>query len=151
MSDQSSSTTLIIPFMRPIYDGLADYAYPLLRVTAGAIFIRHGYAKLFGGLEGTTKFFTNLGLEPAGALVVYVGSVEFFGGILLILGLLTRPVAALAAINLFVAMFLVHWGNGFFWNKGGIEFPLMWGLVMIVIFIRGGHTLSIDRQLKREF
>ena len=58
MRDQPSSTTLIFPFMQPIYDGLADDAYPLLRVTAGAIYIRHGYAKLIGGLEGTTNFFT---------------------------------------------------------------------------------------------
>ena len=108
--------------MRPIYDGLADYAYPLLRVTSGAIYIQHGYAKLFGGLEGTAKFFTNVGLEPAGALVVYVGSVEFFGGILLILGLLTRPVAALAAINLIVAMFHVHWSNGFSGTKAVLNF-----------------------------
>jgi len=137
--------------MLPIYDSLADYAYPLLRVAAGGIFIPHGYVKLFVNFEGTTAFFTNIGLEPAGLLVAYVGAVEFFGGILLVLGLLTRPVAALAAINLAIAMFYVHWSNGFFWNKSGFEFPLLWALIMIVIFIRGGQNLSIDTRLNREF
>ena len=56
----------------------------------------HGYDKLFGGAyKGMVGFFTKLGLEPANVLVGYVGSIEFFGGILIALGLLARPFAGL--------------------------------------------------------
>lgn len=152
MTDEASTRKLIVPFMAPIYDGLADYAYPILRVAAGLIYVRHGYDKLFGGaFNGTVGFFTKLGLEPAAALVTYVGIIEFFGGILIALGLLTRPFAACAAINLFAAAFYVHWSNGYAWNKGGYEYALLWGLVMVVIFIRGGHHHSVDKAIGREF
>ena len=152
MNDQDTSSKLVFSFMRPVYEGLADFAYPLLRVTAGLMFVTHGYMKLFGGwFDGTVKFFTKLGLEPAEVLVTYVGIVEFFGGILIAIGLLTRPLALLTAINLFVLVFYVHWGPGFFWNKGGYEFVLLWGMVMVAIFIRGGHRHSVDSRMSWEF
>ena len=152
MSDQDSTTKRILPFMSPIYDGLADYAYTILRVAAGLTLVPHGYGKLFGGgLDGTAGFFTKIGLEPAMALATYVGVTEFFGGILIALGLLTRPFAGFAAINLFVAAFYVHWSKGFLWGSGGYEYPLLWGLIMLVIVIRGGHRHSLDKMIGREF
>ena len=50
-----------------------------------------------------------------------------------------------------VAAFYVHWGNGFFWNKGGYEYPLMWGILALMILIRGAGAYSVDRKLGREF
>lgn len=152
MSESSSATKRIFSFMDPVYEGLADYAYPLLRVTAGLMYVPHGYGKLFGGkFDGTVGFFSKVGLEPAAALVTYVGVTEFFGGLLIALGLLTRPFAAFAAINLFFGAFYIHWSKGFLWGGGGYEYPLLWGLVMVVIFIRGGHHYSLDRKIGREF
>ena len=151
MSNGETSTSLYFSFMKPVYDGLADFSYPLVRVATGAIYVPHGYQKLFENFSGTAAFFTKLGLEPASALTAYVGCIELFGGLAIALGILTRPFAALAAINLFVATFYVHWGNGFAWNKGGYEYPLLWALVMVGIFIRGGHRYSLDRKLGREF
>ncbi len=84
-------------------------------------------------------------------LATYVGCIEFFGGLAIILGLLTRPFAGLAAITLFVAAFYVHWGNRFAWLAKGYKFPMLWALVMVVIFIRGGHHHSLDRKLGRGF
>ena len=151
MSDQEPSKRLVFPFMKPVYDGLADYAYPLLRVTAGLIYVPHGYQKLFGGrFDGTAAFFTKMGLPAPEALTAYVGISEFFGGIAIALGLLTRPFAAMAAVNLFVGAFLVHWGSGFFWTGRGYEYPLLWALVMVVIFIRGGHHMSLDKRMSWE-
>ena len=57
----------------------------------------------------------------------------------------------MAAVNLFVGAFLVHWGSGFFWTQRGYEYALLWGLVMVVIFIRGGHHRSLDRRMGWEF
>ena len=151
MSNQGTSTRIIFPFMKPVYDSLADYAYPLLRVTAGLIFVPHGWQKFFERFDGTVAFFAKIGLEPAAALVTYVALVELVGGLAIALGLLTRPFALMAAVNLFVAAFYVHWAKGFPWTGGGYEYPLLWALVMVVIFIRGGHHCSLDRKIGREF
>ncbi|MFQ5973325.1 MAG: DoxX family protein [Alphaproteobacteria bacterium] len=50
-----------------------------------------------------------------------------------------------------VAIFAVHLVNGFFWFKGGYEYPLLWGIVALAIFFRGGGELSVDRRIGREF
>ena len=70
----------------------------------------------------------------------YIGNLEFFGGILLAIGLLTRPVAA----------FHVHLKVGWFWTGRGMEIPLYLLLICLAIFIRGGGALSVDRTLGRE-
>ncbi len=148
MGNPRSTSKRIVPFMAPIYDGLADYTYLILRVGAGLIFVPHGYAKLFGGnFDNAVKFFTKLGLEPAVALVSYVGIVEFFGGLAIALGLLTRPFAGLMTLNMLVVMFHVYWSAGY----ARLSFPLVLALVMLVIFIRGGHKQSIDSRIGWEF
>ena len=117
----------------------------------------HGAGKLFGwfggrGLDGTAQGFAqHLGLEPGMLWAVVVGATEFFGGLFLAIGFLTRPAAVGVTILMAVAVFQVHMPNGFFWNKGGYEFVLLWGIVMIVIFIRGGHRHSVDSRISREF
>lgn len=45
----------------------------------------------------------------------------------------------------------IHWGAGFLWTQRGYEYPLLWGLVMVVIFIRGGHHRSLDKRMSWEF
>jgi putative oxidoreductase len=117
----------------------------------------HGAQKLFGwfggyGLEGTGGFFSqNLGLEPGLLWAALVGGVEFFGGLLLALGLLTRPAALAIAVVMAVAVLAVHLPNGFFWTSGGYEYPLLWGLIALAIAFKGGAELSLDRALGREF
>ena len=49
-----------------------------------------------------------------------------------------------------VSVFAVHLGNGFFWTNGGYEYPLLWGLIALAIFFRGGGELSLDRKIGRE-
>jgi putative oxidoreductase len=154
-STESSRSKLFFPVMQPVYDGLSPYVYTALRVMAGLFLIPHGAGKLFSlwnhSLEATTGFFAKLGLEPAFPLAVLVGATEFFGGILIAIGLFTRPVAAMAAVLLFVAAFKVHWEHGFFWNVRGIEYAVFWGVVCILIVIRGGGPHSVDARIGREF
>jgi putative oxidoreductase len=139
------------------YLRVSGLAEPLIRVTAGVLLVPHGAQKLFGwfggyGLEGTGGFLSDqLGLEPGVLWALLVGGVEFFGGLFLALGLLTRPVAAAIAIVMAVAVFRVHLGNGFFWTNGGYEYPLMWGLVALAFVLRGGGPISIDARIGREF
>ncbi|MBM3600467.1 MAG: DoxX family protein [Alphaproteobacteria bacterium] len=143
----------IVPAAAGIYEPLMPYAYPLVRIVAGGFLAPHGYPKLFvaGRAEQTAGFFSKVGLEPALQLVYLVGVTEFVGGILIALGLLTRPAAIGAAILLAVAAFKVHLANGFFWTTGGLEYPLMWCLIMVAIAIKGGGAYSIDRRIGKEF
>ncbi len=146
----------IIPALAPLYESLSGLSYPLIRVAAGLILVPHGAQKLFGwfggyGLEGTAGFFSGqLGLEPGMFFAVLVGSTEFFGGLMLALGLLTRPVAITIAIVMAVAI-SVHVPDGFFWTNGGYEYPLMWGLIALAIALKGGGEYSLDRKIGHEF
>ncbi|WP_119681079.1 DoxX family protein [Indioceanicola profundi] len=136
-----------------IADKAAPLAYPLVRATAGLLLIPHGAQKLFGwfggyGLSATGEFFaTQLGMQPGWLFALGAGMVEFFGGLALVLGLLTRPAALAIAVLMAVAVFSVHLPNGFFWTDGGYEYPLMWGLIAIAIFLQGGGRYSLDRRL----
>ena len=75
--------------------------------------------------------------HPGILFALLAGLVEFFGGLALVLGLLTRPAALAVTFMLGVAL-TVHTANGFFWTNGGIEYPLLWALTAFGIFLRGG-------------
>ncbi len=153
MSDTTvDKSRLIIPGLAGLYQSIAGYSWLIVRVTTGALLIPHGYVKLFGGaMAGTAGFMDSLGLSPGVFWVWVIALLEFFGGIMLVVGLLTRPIAAMVLGFMAVAAFYVHWGNGFFWNAGGYEYPLMWGILALVVLARGGGEYSLDRKLGREF
>lgn len=122
----------------------------LLRLTAGVIFIAHGAQKLFGlfggyGLEGTGQWMASIGLEPGYLMALAAGSAEFFGGIALLLGLLTRPAALALAVTMVVAIFTVHIQNGLFMDNNGYEFGLALFVIAIALVLNGGGKLSLDR------
>jgi putative oxidoreductase len=117
--------------------------------------VPHGAQKLFGwfggsGVEATGQFFAaKLGLPASLALVA--GVIEFFGGLALAAGVLTRPVAALVFGLMAVAAVQVHLPAGFFWTDGGYEYPLLWSIVALSYVIRGGGRYSVDALVAREF
>jgi putative oxidoreductase len=145
---ETSRQVSAIPAISPITQALSPFAEPLIRVTAGLLLVPHGAQKLFGwfggyGIEATSQFFSSkLGL-PA-SLAVVAGLVEFFGGLMLALGLATRVVAALVVGLMTVAVTQVHLGAGFFWTSGGFEYPLFWGIVALAFVLRGGGRYSLD-------
>ena len=141
----------IIKALYPIYDALDPIAYPMIRFVAGVMMIPHGYGKVFGGIEGTTKFFASVGLEPALILAWYIGLLELVGGICVALGFLTRFMSAQLIGLLAVATFYIHLPSGFIWVKGGYEYPLFWMVVMMAITIKGGEKLSLDNLMAKEF
>ena len=154
MSNQSSPVLPLIPALAPLTRGLSPLAEPMLRATAGLFLMPHGAQKLFGwfggyGLDATGQFFaTKLGLPPALALVT--GLIEFFGGLALAIGFLTRPAAALVTGMMVVATLQVHLAKGFFWTDGGFEYPLMWGILALSFVLRGGGAFSVDHLIGRE-
>ncbi|MDX2287644.1 MAG: DoxX family protein [Hyphomicrobiaceae bacterium] len=128
-------------------------AWTIVRVATGLMLVPHGAQKLFGvfggyGLTGTAQFFEqSLGLYPGLLFAGLAGATEFFGGLFLALGLLTRLSAVAVVALMAYAAFAVHLGNGFFWTSGGFEYPLLWGLVALALVIRGGGVWSIDRRI----
>ena len=155
MATPPSADRLFIPALGPLNESIAGLAWPIVRVVTGLWAMPHGAQKLFamfgGNPEGLAKYFSQIGLEPAAALVVLVGLVEFAGGFLLVIGWLTRPAAAAMAITMAVAAFLVHLGPGFFWSDGGYEYPLMWAMMALAVFCHGGGRFSLDRAIGKEF
>jgi putative oxidoreductase len=144
----------IIPFLAPLWRGLAEPAYALLRFTAGAFLVPHGLWKLFGitgSQEEMLAFFSAIGLEPAWTIMIAVGVVEVVGGVLIALGLLTRPAAFAAMVTTATAAIYVHLPFGFYVEPGGVEFSALWAIVLLYIGIRGGGALSLDRLIGREF
>lgn len=107
----------------------AGFGALALRVPVGIIFMAHGAQKLFGwfggyGLEGTGQWMASIGLGPGVLMALLAGSAEFFGGLFILLGLLTRPAAASLAVTMLVAIFAVHFENGLFMSNNGYEFGL---------------------------
>ena len=136
-----------------------DVTLTILRLVLGVVFFAHGAQKLLGwfggyGLTATVGAFTHMGM-PA-PLVYLIIATEFFGGLGLILGFLTRIPALGIGCLMVGAIFLVHMPNGFFMNwannqKGeGIEYHLMAIAMAAVLLLRGAGAFSVDRALSRD-
>lgn len=124
----------------------------VLRVPTGIIFMAHGSQKLFGafggyGLEGTGQWMASIGIEPGYLMALLSGSGEFFGGLAILIGLLTRPAAAVLAFTMLVAILTVHIGNGLFMSNNGYEYALALMTIAVSLAITGGGKLSLDRLL----
>lgn len=140
--------------MKRIFATQNSFGLLVLRVFTGIMFAAHGAQKLFGvwgggGIDGFAAGLTQMGL-PAPLLQAYLAAgSEFFGGLLLILGFLTR----LAAIPLFVVMqvaiFKAHWANGFFLQNQGFEYPFVITGTLVALFSLGPGALSLDRKLTK--
>lgn len=142
--------------MRTFFTRLEPLGYPLIRIVTGLVLMPHGAQKLFGwfggyGLEATGQYFeTAVGMSPGYFWALVAGLIEFFGGLALVLGFLTRPAALLVSIFLAVAL-TQHLANGFFWTGGGYEYPLLWAAVAFGIFLRGGDGYSLDSRMRLPF
>jgi putative oxidoreductase len=143
--------------IRRIYATDDSAATAILRVVLGIVFFAHGAQKMLGwfggfGFAGTMGFFTGMMHIPAPLAFLAIGA-EFFGGIGLILGFLTRIAAFGIGVNMLVAIMTVHHTFGFFMNwagtqKGeGFEFHLLALAIVAFLMIRGGGAFSIDRLL----
>jgi len=116
----------------------------VLRIIAGFLFIAHGAQKLFGFLAPDTwKAPDTL------SMIWWAGGLELIGGLLLLVGLFTRPVAFILSGLMAVAYFMAHAPQGF-WplqNKG--ELAVIYCFVFLFLSVAGGGVWSVDRQLRR--
>jgi putative oxidoreductase len=128
---------------------LQPFGALVMRLALGVIMVVHGYTKIIpkGALYNFAQFVTHLGFP------VWLGYVaaftEFFGGILLILGLFTRIAAFGTAIDMAVAVIKVHLHNGLTGHngQGGFEFPLALFAVSLMLIFTGAGLLSLDHML----
>jgi putative oxidoreductase len=129
-----------------------------LRLVLGVVFFAHGAQKMLGwfggyGFHGTMGFFTHMGMPSVLAFLVI--ATEFFGGLGLIVGLLTRIAALGIGCEMIGAIFMVHLQNGFFMNwsgnqKGeGYEYHLLAIATAAVLLLRGAGAFSADRALTK--
>ncbi|KDM90244.1 DoxX family protein [Photobacterium galatheae] len=146
----------MMSFMKRLLTSVDSFAPLALRVPAGIIFMAHGAQKLFGafggyGLEGTGQWMASIGLEPGVLMAFMAGSAEFFGGLCILLGLLTRPAAAALAVTMVVAIVSVHLPNGLFMSNGGYEFGLALLAIVVSLAVSGAGKLSADSLLAKRF
>ncbi len=126
-----------------------DIALAVVRVVTGVIFLAHGAQKLFVfGLEGVTGGFTQMGIPMAGVVAPLVALLEFFGGLALISGFLTRPVSLALAVNMLGAFLFAHMKNGFF-LPGGFEFVLLLMATTVALTLAGAGAFAIDSLIGR--
>jgi putative oxidoreductase len=134
-----------------------SFALTVLRFVLGFVFFLHGAQKMLGwfggfGFTGTMNFFTH-GMHVPAPIAFLAIAAEFFGGIGLLIGLLTRIAAFGISVNMLVAIFTVHLQNGMFANwsgtqKGeGIEFHLLVLAMTTLLMAKGAGALSVDRAI----
>ncbi len=133
----------------------AGFGALALRLPVGIIFAAHGAQKLFGwfggyGLEGTGGWMESIGLAPGVLMALLAGAAEFFGGLALVLGLLTRPAAFALSIAMVVAIFSVHFANGLFMSNNGYEFALALLAASVSLLFSGAGKASVDALLAKK-
>lgn len=124
-----------------------------LRVATGVIFIAHGLPK-FGigggdGLSGLAGWLGSMGVPLPMLSAILVASSEAIGGVMLIIGFMTRFAAATQVIAMLVAVFMVHWSNGLT-GDGGYQWALLMGAAAFALMMDGAGRFSIDRMMSQK-
>ena len=119
---------LILPFMAPFYRAAAPYAYTLIRVATGAIFIPHGVQKLLNGGYA-------------------LGALEFVAGLLIALGIVPRIMAVLLALDV-LWIITLNIGKGWLWTRGGVQYHVFLLGLLLSVMIAGGGLHAITKELR---
>jgi putative oxidoreductase len=123
---------------------MKDWAIALVRLVVGLTFFLHGWQKLFDfGIPGVTQGFTRMGVPMPEITAPLVALVEFVAGASLMIGFLTRLVAIPLAIDMLVAILLVHLRGGFF-APSGVELVLLLFTGAVAMALGGPGALSMD-------
>lgn len=127
---------------------LQEWGITVLRVVIGIVFLVHGSQKLFvWGFGAIAGFMGQAGIPVPLAAAVVVTAVEFLGGLALLFGVLTRWAAAFLAIDMLVAILVVHLKAGFF-LPNGYEFALTLLAVSVTLALTGSGEVSVDKVLR---
>lgn len=144
---------LIFPSLAGFYESLSPASYSFMRFAAGAVLVPHGIQKIMLGSAVNLAPLIEKKMGVAyplwwAYLAVFTESAV---AACLAIGLFTRVAALVIWIYMSIIIVYFQWQYGFFWTKLGIEYALLWWLLCIAIFFRGGGRYSVDRYLKKEF
>lgn len=148
VTTDASRGRLIIPLFGRLYSSLHDGVETLLRVVTGGFLTIHGSQKITNPF-GAAEMVEGLGFYPGAFWSLLLSCTEFFGGILIAIGLLTRP-AAFAGMFVLLVTVWFHWitvGQGF----SGAEKSLLWAAILLFFAIRGGNRQSVDARIGKAF
>lgn len=127
---------------------LTTSARTILRIVTGFLFAAHGWQKFNEfTIAGTQAAFAQMGVPAANVAAPVIATLELVGGIALIVGVLTRVFAALLAVNMLGALFLVHAPAGIFAATGGYELVLILAAAALALAFVGAGKVSVDRAL----
>ena len=118
-------------------------ALAALRIMAGLLFLEHGLIKMIG--------FPGPGPETLPPMILIAGLIETFGGLLLVLGLFTRPAAFLSSGLMAAAYFIGHAGGGFWPSANGGEAAILYCFVFLYLAAAGAGPWSLDAQRRGRF
>ena len=123
--------------MNEFLNGWSQRVLSVLRIIAGFLMIWHGSQKLFG-------FPIPLPAGAEGPVIVVAGAIEFFGGLLILVGLLTRPAAFLMSGLMAAAYFMAHASGGFLPIVNGGELAAIYSFLYLYLTFAGGGAWSLD-------
>ena len=127
---------------------LTTAARTILRIVTGFLFAAHGWQKFNEfTIAGTQASFAQMGVPAANLVAPVTATLELVGGVALILGVLTRVFAALLAVNMLGALFLVHASAGVFVATGGYELVLILAAAALAVALIGAGKVSVDKAL----
>jgi len=152
-SMQADTPKPILPFVARIYGPALPYGYAFIRLCTGAILVPHGVQKLIdsGAASLAAKTIAAWGLPGPLVWAYGIGILECVGGVMLALGLLTRPIALLFVIELLCILFGVTLDKGWLWTRGGSQYVVFLLGLCVAILLRGGGRYSLDRGIGKEF
>ena len=151
MSTDTDPKRLIFPGLAGLYQAGSPFAYSFMRFATGAVLVPHGVQKVFfGSLDTYTKMIGGKGMPLAALLAGLMFFTELVAAACLAIGLFTRAAAVMIWIEMSVIITVFLWPNGYFWTKQGYEYALLWWLLCIAIFFRGGGRYSVDRLIGKE-
>ncbi|KRA00130.1 DoxX family protein [Mesorhizobium sp. Root157] len=145
---ENARPRLIVPALGGLYSSLHEGAETLLRVAAGAVLVVHGASKIADPF-GAAGMVEGLGFYPGALWSLLLSCTEFFGGIFIMIGFLTRPAAFAGLIVLLVTVWF-HWitmGQGF----SGAEKSILWSAMLFYFVIRGANRHSVDARIGKAF
>jgi putative oxidoreductase len=149
MSNSSvTSQRLIVPAVAPVYNSTHQLVETILRVIAGVLLVTHGFGKITNPF-GAVGMVESLGFYPGIFWSPLLAATEFFGGILIAIGLFTRPAAFAAMIVLLVTVYFhgIVKAEGL----GGAEKSILWAAIFLFFAVRGGNAHSVDAKMKKVF
>jgi putative oxidoreductase len=148
MNANGNNRPLVIPALGNIYSNLGELSETILRVITGIALIVHGSGKIMNPF-GAVGMVEGLGFYPGVFWSPLLSVTEFVGGILLTIGLLTRPAAFATTIILAVTIYFHGIVQGQGWS--GAEKSILWTAILFFFVIRGASSYSVDAKIGKEF